>query len=46
MSADWKELQQLDGANFIADADAATRGWMAASRAASTTSQNPPRPWN
>ena len=28
MSADWKEMQQLNGARFIADTDGATRGWM------------------
>jgi PAS domain S-box-containing protein len=28
MSADWKELQQLDGAKFIADTGGATLGWM------------------
>ncbi len=28
MSADWQELQQLDGAMFIADAEGATLGWM------------------
>jgi len=28
MSADWSEMQQLDGAMFIADTEAATLGWM------------------
>jgi len=28
MSADWKEMQQLDGANFIADTADATLSWM------------------
>ena len=28
MSADWKEMQQLDGAEFIVDTNDATLGWM------------------
>jgi len=28
MSADWKQMQQLDGAEFIASTDDATVGWM------------------
>jgi len=28
MSADWKEMQQLDGARFIADTEDAMLGWM------------------
>lgn len=28
MSADWQEMEQLDGARFIADTKVATRGWM------------------